>query len=39
MSDHSCKILCLSVCNNSNANPIITHQKGNIAIEQIGNKT
>ena len=39
VSEHTCKILCLSVCNNSNANPIITHQKGSIAIEQIGNKT
>jgi Ca2+ transporting ATPase len=39
VSEHTCKILCLSVCNNSNANPIITQQKGAIAIEQIGNKT
>jgi Ca2+ transporting ATPase len=39
VSDHTCKVLCLGVCNNSNANPIITHQKGAIAIEQIGNKT
>jgi Ca2+ transporting ATPase len=39
VSEHTCKVLCLSLCNNSNANPIITHQKGSIAIEQIGNKT
>lgn len=39
ISDQTCKILCLSLCNNSNANPIITQEKGAIAIEQIGNKT
>jgi Ca2+ transporting ATPase len=39
MKENSCKLLCLSVCNNSNANPVITQSGGNININQIGNKT
>lgn len=39
LSDKSCKLLCVGVCNNSNANPVITTQQGKIGIEQLGNKT
>jgi P-type Ca2+ transporter type 2B len=39
MKENTCKLLCLSVCNNSNANPVITQSGGNININQIGNKT
>lgn len=35
MSDKTCRLLCLGVCNNSNANPVITAKSN----EQIGNKT
>lgn len=35
MTDANRKLLCMSVCNNSNANPIITKNSN----EQIGNKT
>lgn len=39
MKDQTCKLLCLGVCNNSNANPVITTQGGSVKIEQLGNKT
>jgi len=35
MSDNTCKLVSLGVCNNSNANPVITKNSN----EQIGNKT
>ncbi len=35
MSDNTCKLISLGVCNNSNANPVITKSSN----EQIGNKT
>ena len=39
MKDNTCKLLCLSVCNNSNATPTISQSGGNINVNQIGNKT
>lgn len=35
MNDNTCRLLSLGVCNNSNANPVITKTSN----EQIGNKT
>lgn len=35
MSENTCRLLNIGVCNNSNANPVITHSSN----EQIGNKT
>lgn len=35
MSDNTCRLISLGVCNNSNANPVITKTSN----EQIGNKT
>lgn len=40
MNENTSKILCLSVCNNSNATPVISQSSsGFINIDQIGNKT
>lgn len=39
MKEETCRLLCLGVCNNSNANPIIHSTGGNIRVDQIGNKT
>lgn len=39
MSDNSKRILCLTACANSNANPKINVQGGKVEFEQIGNKT
>lgn len=40
MSDNTCKLLSLGVCNNSNANPKFVAEKGNsLKVEQNGNKT
>lgn len=40
MSDNTCRLLSLGICNNSNANPKFVQDKGNsLKIEQIGNKT
>lgn len=35
MSENTCRLISLGVCNNSNANPVITRESN----EQIGNKT
>lgn len=35
MSENTCRLLNIGVCNNSNANPVITQSSN----EQIGNKT
>ena len=35
MTGNSCRLISLGVCNNSNANPVITKNSN----EQIGNKT
>ncbi len=35
MIENTCKLISLGVCNNSNANPVITKSSN----EQIGNKT
>lgn len=38
-SEKTCRLLCLSVTNNSNANPKITRQGNDLLIDQLGNKT
>ena len=37
--DHTIRMLCLSVCNNSNASPTIVREGGKISNNQVGNKT
>jgi Ca2+ transporting ATPase len=40
VSANTCKLLCLGICNNSNANPKFVQEKGQaLKIEQNGNKT
>jgi Ca2+ transporting ATPase len=39
MSDASCRLFSLGVCNNSNANPKFVAEKTGLRIEQNGNKT
>lgn len=39
LSDGSCRLLSLGICNNSNANPKFNSDKGQLRIEQNGNKT
>lgn len=40
MSDNTCRLLSLSICNNSSANPKFISERGQpIKIDQIGNKT
>jgi P-type E1-E2 ATPase len=40
IGENTSKLFCLGVCNNSNANPKFTQEKGqNLRIEQNGNKT
>lgn len=40
MSDNSCKLLSLGICNNSSANPkFVSDRNSPLRIEQIGNKT
>jgi Ca2+ transporting ATPase len=39
MSDNTLKILCVSICNNSNANPKFEQSKEKLVVDQIGNKT
>lgn len=39
MSDASCRLFSLGVCNNSNANPKFVAEKNGLRIEQNGNKT
>ena len=38
-TEKTCRLLCLSVTNNSNANPKIVRSGTDLAIDQIGNKT
>jgi Ca2+ transporting ATPase len=37
--DHTIRMLCLSICTNTSANPTITRQGGEITNSQVGNKT
>lgn len=37
--EHSIRLLCLSVCNNSNASPTIAFKGNDVINNQIGNKT
>lgn len=40
MTENTCKLLCLSICNNSSANPKFVQERNQpLRIEQIGNKT
>lgn len=40
MSENTCKLLSLGICNNSNANPKFVQERGQpLRIDQIGNKT
>ena len=39
LTDKTCRTLCLSICNNSNATPVFQVAGGKITSEQIGNKT
>ena len=39
MSDATCRLFSLGVCNNSNANPKFVSEKNGLRIEQNGNKT
>ena len=38
-TEKTCRLLCLSVTNNSNANPKITRQGNDLSVDHIGNKT
>lgn len=38
-SEHSIRILCLSVCNNTSASPAIVRQGSDVTNNQVGNKT
>ena len=37
--EHTVRLLCLSVCNNSNASPTIVRQGNDVSNNQVGNKT
>jgi Ca2+ transporting ATPase len=37
--EHTIRLLCLSVCNNSSASPSIAWQGNNVTNNQVGNKT
>jgi len=39
MTENTAKLMCISICNNSNANPRIEQTRDSLFIEQIGNKT
>lgn len=37
--EHTIRLLCLSVCNNTNASPTIAYKGNDITNNQVGNKT